>query len=96
MRPSRILAGVAVVGGLGFGFAGGEYSTLDLWTLQRSVATEHAAAAGLESEIDSLTREAEALESDPMAQERAARQRFGMLRPGETMYRIQKVPQQDR
>ena len=91
MRPGRLLAGVVTVGGLAFGFAGGEYSTGDWRTLRDNVATERAVATRLQIEIDSLRREADGLETDPVAQERAARERFGMLRPGEMMYRIEEV-----
>ena len=92
MRVSRVLGTVAVVGGLAFGFAGGEYSTMDWWTLRQGVTSEQEAIARLEAEIDSLGREAEALESDSAAQEREARERFGMLRPGEIMYRVRPTP----
>ncbi len=91
MKPGRFLAGAVVVGGLAFGYTGGEYSTGDWRTLRDNVAAEHAAATRLQIEIDSLRREADALETDPAAQERAARERFGMLRPGEMMYRIEEV-----
>ena len=91
MKPGRFLAGAVVLAGLAFGYAGGEYSTGDWRTLRDNVAVERAAAARLQIEIDSLRREADALETDPAAQERAARERFGMLRPGEMMYRIAEV-----
>ncbi len=88
MKPGRFLAGAVVLGGVAFGYAGGEYSTGDWRILRDNVAVERAAAARLQVEIDSLRREADALETDPAAQERAARERFGMLRRGEMMYRI--------
>ncbi len=89
MKPGRFLAGAVVVGGLAFGYTGGEYSTGDWRTLRDNVATERAVATRLQIDIDSLRREADALETDSAAQERAARERFGMLRPGEMMYRIE-------
>ncbi len=91
MKPGPFLAAAAAVSGLAFGYAGGEYSTGDWRTLRDNVAAERAAATRLQIEIDSLRREADALETDPAAQERAARERFGMLRPGEMMYRIEEV-----
>jgi cell division protein FtsB len=42
----------------------------------------------LRAELDSLARVARALETDPDAQERAAREGFGMIRDGEILYRI--------
>lgn len=92
MKPGRVVAGAVAAGGLLFGYAGGEYSTGDLRTLRDNVAVEREAIRRLEREIDSLGPEAEALETDSAAQERAARERFGMLRPGELLYRIERVP----
>jgi cell division protein FtsB len=80
-----------VVGGVVFGFAGGEYGTLDWWQLRRQVRDERAAVERLKLEIDSLRQEAEALERDPVTQERVAREAFGMLRPGEILYRVERV-----
>src|SRR2546422_222903 len=72
-------------------FQGGEYGTLDWLQLRRQLAEERAALRALEVELDSLGRAARALETDPVAQERAAREQFGMIRPGELLYRL--VPQ---
>ncbi len=95
MKLGRVIGGVVTFGALGFGFAGGEYSTGDWRTLRDNAAAELRAVGQLQIEIDSLRVVAEALESDPVAQEREARERFGMLRPGELMYRIQPVPPGD-
>jgi cell division protein FtsB len=80
-----VLAGVA--------FQAGEYSTLDWLKLRRQAALERAAVRTLELELDSLQRLARGLETDPAAQERAAREQFGMIRRGELLYRL--VPQLD-
>jgi len=93
VKLTRFLGGTVAIGGLVFGYAGGEYSTEDWRTLRANVAAEQTAIARLVVEIDSMRREVEALETDPKAQERAARERFGMLRPGELMYRIERVPE---
>ncbi len=93
MKLSRFLGGTVAIGALAFGYAGGEYSTEDWRALRENVAAEQAAIVRLMAEIDSMGREVEALETDPAAQERAARERFGMLRPGELMYRIERVPE---
>jgi cell division protein FtsB len=83
------LAGiVAVIALLGLAFQGGEYGTLDWLKLRRQLADERAALGALEAELDSLSRVARALETDPVAQERAAREEFGMIRPGELLYRL--------
>ena len=71
-----------------FALLGGEYGTFDWLTLRRQVAEERDAVADLEAEIDSLARVARALETDPAAQERAAREEFGMIKDGEILYRL--------
>ncbi len=91
MRTGRILGAVVVVGGLAFGFLGGEYGTFDWWQLKRDIAREQAALNRLYVVIDSLEQVADALESDSAAQERAARERFGMVRPGELLFRVEPV-----
>ena len=88
MKPRWIVGAAVFVGGITFGYFGGEYSTADWRTLRRGVERERQAIAQLEVDIDSLRVEAEALETDSTRQERAARERFGMLRPGEIMYRV--------
>lgn len=80
------LVGAVVLAGLAL--LGGEYSTFDWLTLKRRLAEERRAIAELEAEIDSLATLARALETDPAAQERAAREEFGMIRDGEILYRL--------
>jgi len=88
VKPTKIVGAAVFVGGIAFGYAGGEYSTADWRTLHRGVERERAAIVQLAAEIDSLGLEAEALENDSAMQERVARERFGMLRPGEILYRV--------
>ncbi len=74
-------------------FQAGEYSTLDWLELRGRLARERQAVRDLEVQLDSLARRARALETDPVAQERAAREEFGMIRTGEVLYRL--VPRAD-
>jgi len=85
------IAGAVVLAGLAF--QAGEYGTVDWLKLRRQVIQERRAVRDLEVELDSLARLARALETDPAAQERAAREQFGMIRRGEILYRL--VPQTD-
>jgi cell division protein FtsB len=75
-----------------FALLGGEFGTFDWLTLRAQVAEERRAIAELEVEVDSLERWARALETDPAAQERAAREGFGMIRDGEILYRLVPSP----
>lgn len=70
------------------GVFGGEYSTLDWLALRRQVAEERQAVQQLRATLDSLGRLAHDLETNPAAQERAAREQFGMIRDGEILYRL--------
>jgi cell division protein FtsB len=71
-----------------FAFQGGEYGTLDLLQLRREEASERALVERLTQLVDSLEHAATAIERDPRTQERVARERFGMLKKGEFLYRL--------
>jgi len=71
-----------------FALQGGEYGTLDLLQLRREEAEERAKVAELQRMVDSLTTAAVGIELDPRVQERVARERFGMIKQGEFMYRL--------
>jgi cell division protein FtsB len=81
-----VIAGLAIA--LYFALQGGEYGTLDLIQLRKEEAEERADVARLQRIVDSLTEAATAIERDPRTQERVARERFGMLREGEFLYRM--------
>ena len=88
MTPVRWVGLALFAGGVFFAAEGGEYSTGDYFTLRRQVREESLRVAELEGTVDSLQRIANALEHDPRAQERAAREQYGMLRKGEYFYRL--------
>jgi cell division protein FtsB len=71
-----------------FGIQGGEYATTDLFALQRQEESERAQVQRLRLVVDSLQKEAVAIERDLRTQERVARERFGMIRRGELLYRL--------
>ena len=71
-----------------FALLAGEYSTVDWLSLREALARERAVVAELRVEIDSLSKQVRALETSPAAQERAAREEFGMIRDGERLYRL--------
>ena len=89
MTRTRLLTTVGIVGGLAFGAAGGEYATWDWWQLRGELRAELAALDSLRIESDSLEIEVRRLERDPATQERVARERYGMLRPGEIMFQVE-------
>ena len=88
MTAARWAALAALLFALYFGIQGGEYGTTDLLALRRQEAAEQAQVVRLRQVVDSLTREANAIEHDLRVQERVARERFGMIRRGELLYRL--------
>jgi cell division protein FtsB len=88
MTPMRWAALGVVLLALIFAFQGGEYSTGDWITLRRDARAERAEVEALKAAIDSLRALAGRIERDPAEQERIAREEFGMIRPGEFLYRL--------
>ncbi|HEX6991171.1 MAG TPA: septum formation initiator family protein [Gemmatimonadales bacterium] len=86
MRGWLVLALLAVMAI--FAVEGGEYSTWDYRALQRDLASEHARQVRLTQMVDSLTQLRKSIETDPAVQERIAREQYGMIRPGERLYRL--------
>jgi len=71
-----------------FALEGGEYGTRDLLSLRRQVRDEQDLIAVLRHDVDSFSREGRMLRSDARTQERAARELYGMIRPGEILYQV--------
>jgi cell division protein FtsB len=88
VTPGRWAVIVGLAMALYFALQGGEYGTLDLLQLRREEAEERANVERLQRLVDSLGRAATAIERDPRVQERVARERFGMIRKGEFLYRL--------
>jgi cell division protein FtsB len=88
VTPGRWAAVAGLVFALYFALQGGEYGTLDLLQLRREEAEERATVERLHRVVDSLSRVATAIEKNPRMQERVAREKFGMLKKGEFLYRL--------
>jgi len=67
---------------------GGEYSVFELREARADVVEEQARLEQARTEIDSLRVELDRLEHDPATIERIAREDYGMVRTGETLYRF--------
>ena len=84
----RLLAGGAVLVAGYYALWGGEYSAWDLVRLSRDRAAAEAELAEARVRVDSLRGLAVRLERQDSAVERIARERFGMIREGELLYRF--------
>jgi cell division protein FtsB len=87
-RGRHLLAGAALALALYYAVWGGEYSAFDLLRLKRDRRDAAARLVKTRSEIDSLRRATASLANDPATIERVARERFGMIHDGETLYRF--------
>ncbi len=67
---------------------GGEYSWFELRDARAAVEQEEVDLAELHRQIDSLRAWADSIQIDSVTLERIARERFGMIRDGETLYRF--------
>lgn len=68
---------------------GGEWGTDDLLAQRARAARLHVAIDSLRREVDSLSRVKKAILTDPVVQERIAREEFGMVRGDkEILYRF--------
>jgi cell division protein FtsB len=86
---TRLLVAAGVVAALWFAVEGGEYGTRDLLRQKQRKARLQAATDSVQRVVDSLRRYKKRLETDPVLQERIAREEFGMVRGDkEILYRI--------
>jgi len=84
----KVWIGLVVAGMAVFAVQGGEYGTLSLLRMRGQVRREQETIVRLRVEVDSLTRVAKALATDPATQEKVAREAYGMIRPGEILYQV--------
>ena len=82
MLPGLLLVAVY------YALFGGEYSVFDLNRTRIALETERVTSVELEAQIDSLVAWSDSLRNDPQTLERVAREQFGMIREGETLYRF--------
>jgi len=87
-RGRHLVAGAALALALYYAVWGGEYSVFTLLRLKHDRVVAGEDVARLRHEADSLRVEARKLDGDPATIERVARERFGMIRDGETLYRF--------
>ncbi|GAB1467558.1 hypothetical protein MASR2M64_02310 [Candidatus Cloacimonadota bacterium] len=66
----------------------GGNSFFNTWKLQRRVNQLQSETSRLKAVNDSLAHENERLKTDPEAAEKAAREKFGLTKPDETVFRF--------
>jgi len=84
----RVLLPGLVAMALYFALFGGQYSVFEVSRVRTDIVVESAQLAALRNETDSLRARTDSLETHDGTLERVARERFGMIRPGEVLYRF--------
>lgn len=87
-RASKLIMPALLIVAAYYATFGGEYSLLELRSARASVAAEQGTLDELSVRIDSLSAWADSVRSDSATLERIAREQFGMIREGETLYRF--------
>lgn len=93
LHPAWIVAAVLallLVAGL-FGDKG----LLQLWRLRAEIEALHRDVQALEAENERLSRDIAELRDDPSVLERIAREKLGLVRPGERVLRFPRSPRSD-
>lgn len=67
---------------------GGEYSWMDIRRLERQRKVQEQAAQATRDEVRRLRARADSLQHDSVALERIAREKYGLIRNGERLYRF--------
>ena len=84
----RVGMGAMALAAIAFAVQGGEYGTTDLLSIRGRLAEQQAIVDSLEKRVAELAAYKKAVETDPVVQERIAREEFGMVKPGEVLYRF--------
>lgn len=87
MRKAWILLPLLGIAGY-FAIFGGEYSWFDLRRLERERKAQEAAVRATRQEVKALQARADSLARDSLALERLAREKYGLIRNGERLYRF--------
>ena len=77
-----------VAGAAYYALFGGEYSLMEARRLERERVLEQERLAATRQEVSALRARADSLEHDSAALERIARERYGLIKDGERLYRF--------
>ncbi|CAN5833069.1 hypothetical protein BH23GEM6_BH23GEM6_17000 [soil metagenome] len=89
--PRRLLGLLPLLVAVYYAVWGGEYSVFDLHRIDRQKQVETGRIEAARLEVDSLRDLASRLDSDLPTIEAVARERFGLIRPGEVLYRFVEI-----
>ena len=86
----RWVIGLLLLGGaVYFAVFGGEYSLIEVQRIRNELNQERARLELANIEVERLRARVDSLQNDSATIERIARERWGMIRPGERLYRFE-------
>jgi cell division protein FtsB len=88
VKLKRMVVPGALLLGAYWAVFGGEYSLFEVRGARVAREAEAAELERIRHEIDSLAALTDSLENDPATLERLARERYGMIKDGELLYRF--------
>jgi cell division protein FtsB len=94
-RLTKLLLPAVLLVAAYYAVFGGEHSLLDVRRARAEMAVAAAELDRLRVANDSLRALVDSLDTDPAMLERLARERFGMIRDGEVLYRFAPADSQD-
>jgi cell division protein FtsB len=95
-RVRRFLLPSLVGLALYYAVFGGEYSLFELRNARAEIEAREREVAALNRTLDSLRAWVDSLQNDSATLERLAREKFGMIRDGEILYRLAEPPESGR
>jgi cell division protein FtsB len=88
LRLRYALGALLLAGAAYFALFGGEYSLLEVRRIRAERESERVRLEEVRAEVDRLEARVDSLEHDSATIERIARERWGLIRPGERLYRF--------
>ncbi|MGH7469166.1 MAG: FtsB family cell division protein [Longimicrobiales bacterium] len=88
MKLRWLLAAVFILGAAYYALFGGDHGYFEVRRLARQRAQEQVRLQALQRELKQLQSRTDSLLKDPIALERLAREKYGLIRAGERLYRF--------
>jgi cell division protein FtsB len=88
LKLRYVLGGIFLAGAAYFALFGGEYGMLELREIRAERAREEQRLEEVRAEVVRLEATVDSLQHDSARIERLARERWGLIKPGERLYRF--------
>lgn len=92
MKLRYVIGTVLLAGATYFALFGGEYSMLELARIRGERAREAERLEAVNADVERLDARADSLANDAATIERVAREKWGLIKDGERLYRFDESP----